>query len=218
MSDLKDLEFLAERARELLDRQITSFRATHAKAGSIIAVVAIFVPLFLSIIEKSVFIIKVFSIIPIVLLCYSLVLMIEILRQKKLDQGFNESQFDKLVNKSYEDILLYEIGAKKDSFTDNQVITESHNRKFNYGLSYTITAIFLSFALLTLSIFVEPKKTTTMSENEKTENTNNVISKETTPDTSKTKDRVIPSVPKEERTQLNEGKDIKISSSKKLND
>lgn len=154
MQDLKDLEFLAERSRELLDRQITSFRATHTKAGSIIAVVAIFVPLFLFIIEKSAIVIKIASIIPIALLCYSIVLMIEILRTKKLDQGFNESQLDKLVNESYENILLYEIGAKKDSFTDNQVITEKQNRNFNNGLSYTIAAIFLSFGLLILSIFV----------------------------------------------------------------
>lgn len=56
-----------------------------------------------------------------------------------------------------------------------------------------------------------------MTETEKTEKTN-VPEKPVNTDTSKTKDRVIPSVPKEERTQLNEGKDKKISPDKKLND
>jgi len=217
MSDYKDLEFLSERARELLDRQITSFRATHAKAGSIIAIVSIFVPLFLFIIEKSAFIIKLFSIIPILGFGYSIILMIEILRTKKLDQGFNVNQLGRLVNESYENILLYEIGAKKDSFTDNQEITENQNKKFNKGLNFTIAAIFLSFALLITSIFVEPNKSSTMSEKEKTENPS-PAPKETAPDTSKTKDRVIPTVPKEERAQLNEGIDPKSDTCKKLNE
>ncbi len=213
MGDYKDLEFLSERARELLDRQIASFRATHAKAGSIIAIVAIFVPFFLFIVEKSAFIIKLLSIIPIIGLGYSIILMIEILKTKKLDQGFNENQLDRLVNEDYENILLYEIGAKKSSFSDNQKITEKQNNKFNKGLNSAIIAIFLSFILLIISIFVEPNNKITMSkENSKT------ITKETKPDVSKTKVRVIPIVPKKDRTQLNEGKELKIKNDKKLND
>ncbi len=213
MQDYKDLEFLSDRARELLDRQITSFRATHAKAGSIIAIVSIFVPFFLFIIEKSSFFIKLLSIIPILGLGYSIVLMIVILRTKKLDQGFNENQLDRLVNEDYENILLYEIGAKKDSFTDNQEITKKQNSKFNKGLNSTIIAIFLSFALLISSIFVEPNKNSIMPEKEKTEKSK-TIEKDAVPDTTKTKDRIIPKVPKEERTQLNEGEDLKVVTKK----
>lgn len=215
MSDYKDLEFLSERARELLDRQITSFRANHAKAGSIIAVIAIFVPLFLFVVEKSCFVIQLIAIIPIIVLGYALILMIRILKAQKLDQGFNEEQLEKLVNESYENILLYEIGAKKDSFKDNQEITEKQNKKFDRGLNLTIIAIFLSFSILIGNIFIEPKKCNDMA---KTEKTNTDTKKEPTPDTTKTKSRVIPSVPKKERTQLNEGVDPKIDKTKKLHD
>lgn len=218
MPDYKDLEFLSERARELLDRQIESFRVNHAKAGTIIAIIAIFVPLFLFIIEKAAFVIQLIAIIPIIVLGYALILMIEILRSQKLDQGFNEEQFGKLVNDSYENILLYEIGAKTGSVKDNQEITNKQNKKFNKGLNYTILSIFLSFLILIGSVFVKPKSNNNMTEKEKTENTKNETKKEPTPDTTKNKTRVIPIVPKNERIQINEGTDSKIDKSKKLND
>jgi hypothetical protein len=60
MSEFKDLEFLSDRARELLDRQIASFRTNHSKAGIIIAIIAIFVPIFLFVVEKAAFIIQIF--------------------------------------------------------------------------------------------------------------------------------------------------------------
>lgn len=215
MEEYKDLEYLSERARELLDRQISSFRANHTKAGTIIAIIAIFVPVFLFIVEKAAFVLQLLAIIPIIVLGYALILMIEILRSQKLDQGFNEDQFDKLVNDKYENILLYEIGAKKCSFKDNQIITGKQNKRFNRGINITIFAILFSFAILIGNIFIDPKKSNIM---EKTEKTTTESIKETVPDTTKTKDRVIPNVPKEERTQLNEGVDTKIGKKKPLND
>jgi len=218
MSDYKDLEFLSERARELLDRQIASFRVSHAKAGTIIAVIVIFVPIFLFIIEKAAFIIQLFAIIPILVLGYALILMIEILRAQKLDQGFNEEQFDKLVNDSYENILLYEIGAKTSSIKDNQEITNKQNKRFNRGLNFTIISIFLSFLILIGSIFVNPKNNNNMTEKGKTESTNSETKKDSTSNTTKPKIRVIPTVSKKERIQLNEGIDPKTDKSKELSD
>lgn len=154
MSDFKDLEFLAERGRELLDRQISSYRTNHTKAGTVIGISSVFMPIFLFIIEKSPVLIQVLSIIPIVIFMYSIILMINILRSKPLDQGFNQNQFDKLVNQKYESILLYEIGAKKDSITDNQKITEKQNKKFNKGLIATIVAIFFSISLLIINLAI----------------------------------------------------------------
>ena len=204
MKNLRDLEFLADKARELLDRQIGSFRATHAKAGSIIALAVIFVPIYIFVIEKAADIIQVLSIIPILFLVYSLILMIQILKSKKLDQGFNEDQFDRLINKKYEKILLYDIGAKKASIKDNQLTTTEQNRKFNQGLNFTIAAVLLSFLLLLTNVFIKPQNRLTMSEKEKREKTD--PKREPSPEP-QTKSRLIPSVPKEERIQLNEGKD-----------
>ena len=52
MADYKDLEFLAEKVKELLDRQIDSYRANHTKAGTIIGISSVFIPIFLFLIEN----------------------------------------------------------------------------------------------------------------------------------------------------------------------
>ena len=216
MSDYKDLEFLADRVRELLDRQISSYRTNHTKAGTIIGISSVFIPVFLFIIEKSPKIIQLLALIPIVIFLYSIILMINILRSRKLDQGFNQNQFDKLVNQDYEKILLYEIGAKKNSITDNQKITDKQNNRFNRGLIATVIAIIFSITLL-LSNLIINQNNNTMSDETKNETPQTPNDGES--DVSKTTDRVIPDVPKDERMPLNEGYEPKIDSSKKkLND
>ena len=216
MSDYKDLEFLAERVRELLDRQISSYRTNHTKAGTIIGISSVFIPVFLFIIEKSPKIIQLLALIPIVIFLYSIILMINILRSRKLDQGFNQNQFDKLVNQDYEKILLYEIGAKKNSITDNQKITDKQNNRFNRGLIATVIAIIFSITLL-LSNLIINQNNNSMSDETKNETPQTPNDGES--DVSKTTDRVIPDVPKDERMPLNEGYEPKIDSSKKkLND
>jgi hypothetical protein len=211
MSDYKDLEFLSERARELLDRQITSFRANHAKAGTIIAIITIFIPIFLYIIEKASYFIQLLAIIPLLILGYALYLMIKILKTEKLDQGFDVTQFDKLINEKYERILLYEIGAKKYSFIDNQLITEKQNKRFEKGLNTTIIAIILSFTILISNVFYESIKPNSMNNSNSNCSKKEQKEKPAPPqEPQKTQERTIPFVPKQERTQLNEGSDPKI--------
>lgn len=207
----KNLEFLAAKAKELLDRQISSFRSNHAKASSVIAAIAIFIPVFFFVIEKSIFIIQLFSIILVGLMAISIINMIGILRAKKMDQGFNADQFDKLVNENYEDVLLYEIGAKRDSCINNEKITEKQNRKFNIGLNYLITAIFLSFLILIANVLTKTKFYKNMSKNEDSKKEQPVSLEKNEP-----KMKVIPKVPKNERAQFNEGKEEQKK--KNLND
>lgn len=208
----KNLEFLADRAKELLDRQISSFKSNHTKAGSVIAVIAVFTPLFLFLIEKSTITIQLFSIIPVGLTIVSIIYMIGILRAKKLDQGFNTDQFDKLINKEYEDVLLYEIGAKRDSYVDNEDITKKQNENFNAGLNYLVVAICLSFLILICNGFNKTKFYNRMS---KGNNPNK--EQPVTKDKAEPKKKTIPTVPKNERAQFNEGKEEKSNKSK-LND
>lgn len=80
--------------------------------------------------------------------------MIQVLRSRKLDQGFRPEKFDELVREDFEYNLLYEIGAKRDSFNDNEIITSTQNRRFNRGLLTTIIAIALSILLLFANIFI----------------------------------------------------------------
>lgn len=209
MADYKDLEFLAEKAKELLDRQIDSYRTNHTKAGTIIGISSVFIPIFLFLIENSSTLIQILSFIPILGFLYSIILMINILRSRPLDQGFNQHQFDKLVNQDYESILLYEIGAKKDSISDNEKITKKQNNKFNRGLIITVISLFISISILIANQTINNYVMTEENQSPKTE-----TKKDTSPDVSKTKDRVIPNVPKKDRIQLNEGHETKTSGNK----
>jgi hypothetical protein len=214
MKEERELEFLTERARELLDRQIDSYRSNHAKAGTIIGASAIFIPIFLFIIEKSPIIIQLLSAIPIILFLVAIIMMFIVLHSKKLDQGFNQNQFTKLVNWKYKRILLYEIGAKTSSITDNQKITFRQNRIFNRGLIITIIAIILSIILLFSNSIIKQPETMDKKTKQTTETT-----KDKELDVKKTKANEIPIVPKEERMILNEGAELKdIKNRKSLHD
>ena len=119
MDKYKNLELLDNKAEKLLERQINSFRSLNIKANSLIAINSILVPIFLFLIENTNYIISFLSIIPFIFFFYSLILMVKVIKSVKIFQGFNEKQFDKLVNMEYTNILLYSIGAKKDSISDN---------------------------------------------------------------------------------------------------
>ncbi|MEI7504462.1 MAG: hypothetical protein WCJ61_14375 [Paludibacter sp.] len=209
MSDFKDLEFLAERAKELLDRQISSYRTNYTKAATIIGISSVFIPVFLFFIEKSQKVIQFISLLPILIFLISIVLLILVLMSQQLYQGFNQKQFDNLVNQDYESILLYEIGAKKDSISDNEAIVEKQNKLYNKGLIATIIAILLSILLLITSVLINNNSTMTKT------TTTTQTSKEVKPEVFKTKARVIPQVPQKERMPLNEGYEHKIDSTKK---
>ena len=209
MSDFKDLEFLAERAKELLDRQISSYRTNYTKAATIIGISSVFIPVFLFFIEKSQKVIQFISLLPILIFLISIVLLILVLMSQQLYQGFNQKQFDNLVNQDYESILLYEIGAKKDSISDNEAIVEKQNKLYNKGLIATIIAILLSILLLITSVLINNNSTMTKT------TTTTQTSKEVKPEVLKTKARVIPQVPQKERMPLNEGYEHKIDSTKK---
>lgn len=154
MKDYKDLEFLVERANIILSRQVESFRTNNTKASTIIGINSIIIPIFLFIIEKAHGLTQILSIIPVALFLFSNILMIHILWIRNLDQGFNPTELDRLVNEKYEKVLLFEIGVIKNSIIDNQKITGIQNRTFNKGLIITEIAIILSVLLLIMNLIL----------------------------------------------------------------
>lgn len=124
MNDFKDLEFLASKSREMLEKQVASYRQKHSNAATIIGVTALFIPFFLNGLENAYNIIKYLSLIPIGILVWAIILMLGVLRTKLLFQFFSVDKFKDLVNTDYEQILLFEIGANNDSFRDNKPIDE----------------------------------------------------------------------------------------------
>ena len=156
--EIKDLEFLAEKSKEFIDKQISAYRHKHANAGSVIAIIALFIPFFLNGLSDSFLLVKIFAIIPIGLFLIAIKYLLDVLKTKSLDQGFHPDTFDSLVNKNnYEEVLLYEIGANRCSFKDNEKITLQANKKFNFGLRVTLISVFVSIIILGFNIFFKPE-------------------------------------------------------------
>ena len=197
-SELKDLEFLAEKSKDLLDRQITSYRQKHTNSGTVITVLALFIPLFLNGLDNSHIVVKLLGLVPIFLLIWAIISFIRVLRTKPLDQGFHIKKFNELVNSKYEDILLYEIGANTSSFKDNEKITEESNDKYNFAVKLTLLSIIFSTIILFTNNFTKPYNKLTEVENL---NSNIMSKKKEKP---REKPREIPTVPPSDRTNLNE--------------
>jgi hypothetical protein len=150
----KNLELIYNESKDLLNKQLESYRNHHAKAGTIIGIITLFFPLFLFIIENTSKMIKYLSLIPLILFVWSTYLMIQILRSRLLDQGISPKEYDKLINSDYIQSLLFSIGINRDSFEENQKITEKQNSRFNNGLILLLIGIGISIALLFLNFYL----------------------------------------------------------------
>ena len=81
--------------------------------------------------------------------------MIQILRSRLLDQGISPDEYDNLINTEFENSLLFSIGINKDSFKENQKITEKQNSRFNNGLILLLIGIGITVALLFLNLYLK---------------------------------------------------------------
>jgi hypothetical protein len=155
----EELKFLAEKSNELLVRQIESYRQTHGKSGTIIGVIALFIPFFLNGLDNAANWIQLSSILPVVVLCWAMLLLLMVLRSKKLKQGINIMKIPNYRDSDLKTILLKEITINRDSFEMNNAITAESNRRYNFAIILTIGAIITSAALLMTNKFIDPKST-----------------------------------------------------------
>ena len=209
VEDNSDLVFLATKSNDFIEKQISSYRHKHSNSGSIITIITLFIPFFINGLDNSNLFFKICSILPVILLLWAIILFIDVLKTKSLDHGFNVNKFDELINKSYEEILIYEIGANKSSFIDNQKILDKTNVNYFFAIKLTVFAImFSSLLLLTNNFFkTETEKITKVEiikpknmipENDNPNNERNDETPSTSPD------RSIPYVPPTDRTNLND--------------
>ena len=215
MTDLKDLEFLATKSKELIDKQINSYRHKHSNAGSVIAIIALFIPFFLNGLSDSYLWLKILSIIPVGLFIYAVKLLLDVLKSKSLDQGFHPDAFDELVNYfNFEKVLLFEIGANRSSFKDNEIIANNANKKFNFGIKLTLIGVVISITTLLINSFFKPDKidkpqkieivnNKNMANETQSSNTQSSTNNSTT-NTANSTTREIPVVPPSGRVNLNE--------------
>ncbi len=161
MDDLKNLEFLTVNSKEIVEKQVDSYRQQHTYAGTIIGATALFIPFFLGGFDGTSQVVQFISIFPIACFIYAILLMLSIFRTKPLDQAFNVTKYKELSAKSYKEILLYEIEANVHSYTINKIVTEKGNKRYSKGVSLTIIALLSSIVLITASKFVTINKAPT---------------------------------------------------------
>ena len=158
MEDLRYLEFLAINSKEIVEKQVDSYRQQHSYAGTIIGVTVLFIPFFLNGLDGTLQVIQFISIVPIAFFIGSILLMLSIFRTKPLDQAFSVKKYHDLMSKAYKDILLYEIEANTNSYTKNSIITEKGSRSYSRGVGLTTIAIFLSIVLLSANKLISIEK------------------------------------------------------------
>ena len=155
----KSLELIYNESKDLINKQLESYRNHHTKAGTIIGIITLFFPLFLFIIENASKMIKYLSLAPLIFFVWATYLMIQILRSRLLDQGISPKEYDKLINSDYNQALLFSIGINRDSFEENQKITEKQNSRFNIGLILLLIGIGISIILLFLNFYIQKPTT-----------------------------------------------------------
>jgi hypothetical protein len=158
MEDLKNLEFLAFNSKEIIEKQVDSYRQQHSYAGTIIGVVVLFIPFFLGSFDNTFKITQYISILPIALFIWAILSMLSIFRTKPLDQAFSVAKYQDFLNKTYKEILLNEIEANTNSYNRNLVITDKGSKRYTTGVSLTTIAFLISIVLLLANQFIKMEK------------------------------------------------------------
>lgn len=148
--------YLANKSKEMLEKQTSIHRQKQANAATIIGVNALFVPFFLSGLSDSLLLIKLIAIIPILGLGTAIFLLLRIYMLKPLDQGLAISKYNETINKRIEEVLIFEIAVNKDSYQNNNTILEHSNKTYSGGVNLTMFSIFISILLLLGNVFFKP--------------------------------------------------------------
>ena len=204
-ADYPDLLFLAAKSQDLINKQVESYRHHQSNSATVLTLLAVFLPFFLNGLSDSALPIKYASVLPTALIVAAILILLQIFRSQPLDQSFAHTEFLSLINESYEQILLFEIGANTQSFAANSPITARANAQYNRALLLTVIAVILSAGLLMADKFVDSPKQ--VQEVHLTNLTNmnrpETAARPTTP--APRPIRVLPNVPPERRERLNEG-------------
>ena len=158
MEDLKHLEFLALNLKEIIEKEVDSYRQQHSYAGTIIGATALFIPFFLSGMDSNIQIIQFISIVPIVFFSWSILLLLSIFSTKPLDRAFTVSKYKDLLTKTFKEILLYEIKANVRSYNINVIMTERGNKRYTTGIRMATIGLLISIVLMMANKFIAIEK------------------------------------------------------------
>ncbi len=155
---LRHYKFLAINSKEIIEKQVDSYRQQHSYAGTIIGFTVLFIPFFLNSLDGSNQVLQFISILPIVMFIGSILLMLSIFRGRPLDQALSVTKYKELLTKTYKEVLLYEINANKVSYLKNNAATLKANKRYMQGVGLTTVAILISIVLLLVSMFIAIEK------------------------------------------------------------
>jgi hypothetical protein len=93
IENLQNLEFLATNSKEIVEKQVDSYRQQHSYSGTIIGAIALFIPFFLSSLDGNTQIIEFLSVIPTLIFIWAILLMLSIFRTEPLDQAFSVQKY-----------------------------------------------------------------------------------------------------------------------------
>ena len=148
MEDVTNLEFLAENSKEIIEKQVDSYRMQHSYAGTIIGATALYITFFLGGMDGNSQVTQIISVGPILLFIWSILLLLSIFRTKPLDQAFSSEKYDKLIDKTLKEILLYEIHANIRSYKLNVILTEKISKRYSFAIKLVTIALISSFVLM----------------------------------------------------------------------
>lgn len=158
MEDLKNLEFLASNSKEIIEKQVDSYRQQHSYAGTIIGVTILFIPFFLSSLDGSFPATQFISIVPIVLFIVAMLLLLSIFRSRPLDQAFSVEKYHVYLDKTYKEVLVNEINSNVHSYNINVLITQKANKRYSLGVNLTTFALLIAIVLLLTNQFIRIAK------------------------------------------------------------
>jgi len=160
MEDLRHLEFFANNSKDILDKQVESYRQQHSYAGTIIGITALFIPFFLSSLGAF-HLIRFISVIPIALFIWAILLLLNLFMTKPLDQAYNVEKYKVLLTKTYQEILMSEIEANLQSYSRNKKITEKSNKNYIRAVKLITIALLFSIVLIFTNQFFKIEKVPT---------------------------------------------------------
>ncbi|MEZ0451058.1 hypothetical protein ABTW24_05580 [Sphingobacterium thalpophilum] len=217
---IKNLEFLVIKSRDLLQEQLKSFESCNAKAGFLISISSLFIPISITFLTQNDFDCwaKTICVISIIVSFSGIFFLLKVTLPKGLDHGFNFNQFENQANKTFKELLIYEISANKSSYIDNEVIVKKQNNDLKNGLKLIFLSIFLLMVSGINILTKEDTKTKTniesleinhlkinkMEEN-KTNNTTNSTSSNSSQSTSESSSITFSTVPSNERANIQKG-------------
>ena len=155
IDDLENLKFIALKSKDLLQEQLKSYESANTKAGVLISVSSLFIPIAVTLISNSdlLIIFKYLTILPIFLMIVALTFLLRVLTHKKLKHGLKFEAFEDQLKKSHKDLLAYEIGAYTSSYQENDKIVTKQTENYNAGIKLIYLSSILIFTIVTISMF-----------------------------------------------------------------